>query len=82
VICVIRANSYTKKSQYVRFYVISDMFRCGSTPSSVRAAFIEHFETTQGKHRFSFYSVVSKCSIKAALIDDGVDPHRNMSEIT
>jgi hypothetical protein len=34
LICFIRTNSYTKMSQYIGFYIILEMFRCGSTPSS------------------------------------------------
>jgi hypothetical protein len=35
LICINRTNSYATKSQYIRFYIIPDMFRCGSTPPSV-----------------------------------------------
>jgi hypothetical protein len=65
LIWIIRTNSYTKKSQNVRFYTVPDMSWCGTTPSSGEAI-LQHFGVTEKKNSFS--SVVSKCSIKFPLM--------------
>jgi hypothetical protein len=53
LMCIIRANSYTKKSQCIRFYTIPRHVSVWIN-TIIRGTFMEHFETTEEKHSLSY----------------------------